>query len=209
MAKSLAHAVLGEENELHKNIGVHCTSPYQCEFWKYCTRQAGLDLENDKATVFNLYRMSAKKKFEYFDKGIVSFEDVKGEKLNEKQRMLVNCTLNGSNYINEAGIKDFLGKITYPLYFLDFETMQQVLPQFDGTKPYQQITFQYSLHYIENEGGELKHKAFLAPSDGTDPRRVYLRPPEKWSLFGRKRSHDMVSYRLMWARLRPLSSFYI
>ena len=123
--------------------------------------------------------------------------------------MQVNCTLNGSNYINEAGIKDFLGKITYPLYFLDFETMQQVLPQFDGTKPYQQITFQYSLHYIENEGGELKHKAFLAPSDGTDPRRAYLRPPEKWSLFGRKRSHDMVSYRLMWARLRPLSSFYI
>ena len=34
---------------------------------------------------------------------------------------------------------------------------------------------------------------------------AYLRPPEKWSLFGRKRSHRMVSYRLMWARLRPLS----
>lgn len=169
---SLAHAVLGEENELHKNIGVHCTSPYQCEFWKYCTRQAGLDLENDKATVFDLYRMSAKKKFEYFDKGIVSFEDVKGEKLNDKQRMQVDCTLNDSNYINEAGIKDFLGKITYPLYFLDFESMQQTLPQWDGTRPYMQVCFQYSLHYIENEGGELKHKAFLAPSDGTDPRRA-------------------------------------
>ena len=50
--------------------------------------------------------------------------------------------------------------------------MQQVLPQFDGTHPYQQITFQYSLHYIEHEGGELKHTAFLAPSNGTDPRRA-------------------------------------
>jgi hypothetical protein len=62
--------------------------------------------------------------------------------------------------------------VTYPLYFLDFETMQQVLPQFDSTRPYQQITFQYSLHYIEHEGGELKHTAFLAPSDGCDPRRA-------------------------------------
>ena len=42
---------------------------------------------------------------------------------------------------------------------------------------------------------------------------AYLRPPEKWSLFGRKRSHDIVSYRLIWARLRPpktvLSNLYI
>ena len=35
---------------------------------------------------------------------------------------------------------------------------------------YQQITFQYSLHYIENQGGEIKHKEFLGES-GVDPRR--------------------------------------
>ena len=34
-----------------------------------------------------------------------------------------------------------------------------------------QIPFQYSLHYIEHEGGELKHKEFLAES-GPDPRRA-------------------------------------
>ena len=49
--------------------------------------------------------------------------------------------------------------------------MQPPVPQFDGTKPYQQITFQYSLHYIEQPGGELKHMAFLAQSNGKDPRR--------------------------------------
>ena len=42
---------------------------------------------------------------------------------------------------------------------------------------------------------------------------TYLRPPEKWSLFGRKRSHDIVLYRLIWAHLRPpktdLSNLYI
>lgn len=49
--------------------------------------------------------------------------------------------------------------------------MQPVIPKFVGTKPYAQIPFQYSLHYIECEGGELKHKEFLAES-GPDPRRA-------------------------------------
>lgn len=49
--------------------------------------------------------------------------------------------------------------------------MQPVIPKFVGTKPYAQIPFQYSLHYIEREGGELKHKEFLAES-GPDPRRA-------------------------------------
>ena len=74
-------------------------------------------------------------------------------------------------YINKDGIRDFLGTLSYPLYFLDFETMQPVIPRYVGTKPYAQIPFQYSLHYIEHEGGELKHKEFLAES-GTDPRRA-------------------------------------
>jgi hypothetical protein len=49
--------------------------------------------------------------------------------------------------------------------------MQLPIPRFDGTKPYQQVPFQYSLHYIESPNGELKHKEFLAES-GDDPRRA-------------------------------------
>lgn len=47
--------------------------------------------------------------------------------------------------------------------------MQPVIPPFDGTKPYQQIPFQYSLH-IEYADGTLEHKEYLG--DGVnDPRR--------------------------------------
>ena len=49
--------------------------------------------------------------------------------------------------------------------------MQLPVPQFPGTKPYPQIPFQYSLHYIEEPDGELKHKEFLGES-GEDPRRA-------------------------------------
>ena len=73
--------------------------------------------------------------------------------------------------IDKAAIGEFLDKCTYPLYFLDFETEQPVIPKYIGTKPYQQIPFQYSLHYIEEEDGELKHKEFLGNSVD-DPRRA-------------------------------------
>ncbi len=49
--------------------------------------------------------------------------------------------------------------------------MMPAVPFCVGTRPFAQIPFQYSLHYIEQEGGELKHKEFLAES-GTDPRRA-------------------------------------
>ena len=85
--------------------------------------------------------------------------------------MQVECTLNNTEYINPDGIREFLNTLSYPLYFLDFETMQDAVPQYDGTKPYQQITFQYSLHIKENANAPYQHKEYLAPSDGKDPRR--------------------------------------
>ncbi len=74
------------------------------------------------------------------------------------------------DYIEKENVRAFLCKLSYPLYFLDFETLMPTIPKYIGTKPFAQIPFQYSLHYIEREGGELKHKEFLA-EPGTDPRR--------------------------------------
>ena len=167
----IAHSILDQEEEPLKDLGMHCNNPYPCAFWNYCTKQLGLDLDHDKETVFSLYRASLKKKLQLFYDGKVAFGDIRHEKLNKIQQMQIECTLNNTLSIDKIGIQSFLHKVTYPLYFLDFESMMSALPQYDGVKPYMQVCFQYSLHYIETEGGELKHKAFLAPSDGTDPRR--------------------------------------
>lgn len=163
----LAEKTLASQEEPACDIGEHCTNPYGCAYWDYCSRHL------PKPSVFDLYRMSGKKKFEYYRKGMVSYQDMlAAPKLNEKQLRQIQFELNDcGNYIDKGGIQDFLGTLSYPIYFLDFETMQQVVPEFPGTKPYQQIPFQYSLHYIEEPGGELKHKEFLAES-GEDPRRA-------------------------------------
>jgi hypothetical protein len=72
--------------------------------------------------------------------------------------------------IDKVAINAFLETLSYPLYYLDFETIQEAIPPFDHTKPYQQIPSQYSLHIQTGPGAELEHREFLAEA-GSDPRR--------------------------------------
>lgn len=161
-----AEKILNLDIEPNIDISDKCTSPYSCAYWKYCTKH--LPTPN----VFDIYRLGAEKKFSYYKDGIISFLDLeKHGHLNFKQSRQVDYNLHDKGtYVDKIGINKFLSTLSFPLYFLDFETMQPILPQFDGTKPYQQIPFQYSLHILENENGELQHKEFLAES-GTNPLR--------------------------------------
>lgn len=163
-----AKKILESNQEPNIDIDLHCNDPYKCSFWTYCSRQL------PSPSVFDLYRMSFKKALEYYKKGITSFEqletDPKIKSLTQMKQIEFQLHDRGL-YVDTAVIGQFLDKCTYPLYFLDFETEQPVIPKYIGTKPYQQIPFQYSLHYIEKEGGEVKHKEFLGNSVD-DPRRA-------------------------------------
>lgn len=161
----LAVKVLAEKDEHICDIGECCKKPYPCAFWVYCSKHIPAN------SVFNLYKMSFNDSLKLYNQGIVTFDDVAKVKLTDKQQIQVESTLNDTVIINKEGIRKFLTKLSYPLYFLDFETEQPVLPKFQGTSPYQQIPFQYSLHWIEHEGDELKHTEFLG-NGVDDPRRA-------------------------------------
>lgn len=154
-----------EKSEPENSIGMHCTNPYNCEYWQYCTRNL------PKPNVFDIAGMYKSTKFKKYDEGIVSFEDLQYENINKKYLEQIDFEINDKqDKIDKASIKKFINTLSYPIYFLDFETFQQAIPEYEGISPYMQIPFQYSLHYIEKEDGELKHKEFLAKS-GVDPRR--------------------------------------
>lgn len=70
--------------------------------------------------------------------------------------------------INKKEIERFLGRLQYPLYFFDYETMQGLVPYFDGQRPYQQVPFQYSLHIIHEPDGEVEHREYLH-KENTNP----------------------------------------
>lgn len=73
----------------------------------------------------------------------------------------VQLTKQKTTYIDKEAIKQELKQLTYPLYFLDYETINTAIPMFDNTRPYQQIPAQYSLHIIETPTSPVQHKEFL------------------------------------------------
>lgn len=164
---SLAQKVLASEAEPEMDLGVHCRDPYPCDYWDHCARHLPCP------SVFDLYRMSFTKALDHYRNGNAAFPQLLAlPRLNEKQQRQIRHALSPlKDEIQKDAIREFLNTLSYPIYFLDFETMQQAVPQYPGASPYMQIPFQYSLHYIEKPGGELKHKEFLAES-GPDPRRA-------------------------------------
>ena len=162
----LINEYMKQDEELNIDIDTYCFNPYKCEYWEYCTRNL------PKNNVFKIRDMRKIQMIELYKNGIYSFEDVLKQDINEKFKQQIEYQIQEKGtYIDLEGIKECIDKYYFPLYFLDFETYQQPIPKYDGIRPYMQIPFQYSLHYIEKENGELKHKEFLSEA-GIDPRRT-------------------------------------
>ena len=153
-----------KENEPKDDIGIKCFKPYECEFWEYCTRNL------PKPNVFDIKGgMHLDKKFEKYYEGKISFEDLQNENLNQKYLEQIEFELNDlQSKIDKEAIKEIMRSLKYPLYFLDYETYQVAIPEINGTKPYQQLPFQYSLHIIKEEGAEIEHREFLADINDKD-----------------------------------------
>lgn len=153
-----------ENNEPDESIGMYCMKPYKCEYWEYCTRNL------PKPNVFDIYgSMRVKDKFKKYNEGKISFEDLQYEKLNSRYLEQIDYEINNRQpKIEIEPIIELLNSLKYPLYFIDFETFQLAIPEYDGTKPYQQLSFQYSLHIVKEEGAEIQHKEFLAEIDDKD-----------------------------------------
>ncbi len=147
-------------------IGPHCRDPYECalsECWDVLP-------ENN---IFNLY-YGGKKCFELYDSGIFTIKEIPDSyKLNGKQYIQRACEISGQPHVDKEAITNFLSALQYPLYYLDFETIGPVVPLFDGTRPYQAVPFQFSLHVVRNEKASPEHVSFLAGSPD-DPRPAFL-----------------------------------
>ena len=59
-----------------------------------------------------------------------------------------------------------LAVLPYPRFYLDFETIDAAVPVWAGTRPWQQVPFQWSCH-VERCAGELDHLEFLDTSGGS------------------------------------------
>ncbi len=158
---------INDDVEPNLDIGVHCFKPYECDGMNYCwCKQRKIP---DGTSVFNIAKINKKKATELYQNGIVNIADIKDiDAFNANQQIQIKAQISGEEFVDKAGIREFLDTLSYPLYHLDFETFQQVVPQFVGLRPYEQIPFQFSIHKDDGKGN-LEHFEFLA-EPGTDSR---------------------------------------
>lgn len=154
--------LLTQPDEPIVDIGPHCFVPYECDFTNHCW--AHIPKEN---SVFDL---GPKIAWKLLSEGYKQLDDIPQEfEMSANAAMQLAHYRSGEVYIDKEQIREFLEPICYPIYFFDFETIMPGIPEFDDSKPYQQIPFQFSLHVQQFEGSDLEHFEYLG--DGlNDPR---------------------------------------
>ena len=161
---------LQANNEPDIPIGKHCESPFECDYKPHCwkhipSKDSVFDLKNARGREWDLYA-----------KGVVHLADVPhGYNLTPSQQLQIDGVKYDKVNIEEDNIASFLEGLTYPIYYFDFETINSAIPILDGTKPFQQVPFQYSLHRVHAPGESAEHTAYLAnpldftPNGAADP----------------------------------------
>ncbi len=158
--------LMGEEPIV--DIGSQCNKPYECDFIGHCWSHI------PSPSVFDFREIGKPDGFALYRQGIVKMADVSPDILGWRQKLQLDGLLHQKNHIDVDAVRNFLQSLWYPLCFMDFETTYMVsIPIYDGTRPYQQVTFQFSADVINKPGGELEHHEFLA--DGTtNPQREFV-----------------------------------
>jgi len=151
------------------DIGTHCSDPYDCDFKGTCWKHI------PEYSVFDISRLNTIKKFDLYNQGVITLDQINLDQtdLNPNQVLQVQSEISGSSHIDTEEIRNFINGLNYPLCFLDFETIGPAVPKYDGSRPYQQLVFQYSLHIQETSISELEHREYLA-NPSQDPRIGFI-----------------------------------
>ncbi len=142
----------------------------KCDFWPFCSRNLS------SPSPFDVYYLDFADKCDFNNRG-VSFFDLPKHAAKLKAaalRQIEYYNRPNDTYADKAAIKEFLDELNYPVFSLDFETYQAVIPEYEGIATYEQVPFQYSLHILESPETELAHvkQAHFLDLSGADTRRA-------------------------------------
>ena len=159
---------LEQTETLDIGTGRHCTSPYRCPFYGHCHTD---ESEHPIAELPGL-RQSGEQRLKAL--GIRDIADIPADAataLSDLQRRVWDSVVTGKPFVGQD-LGKRLSEIEFPASFLDFETIAPAIPIFVGTRPFQHIPFQWSLH-VRDTAGSLAHSEFLHEGSG-DPREPFV-----------------------------------
>ncbi|RMH00598.1 MAG: DUF2779 domain-containing protein [Chloroflexi bacterium] len=162
---------LNQMTTLHKmpsppqvSVGRQCgKTSDDCPFRDHCWENiTGL-------TIYHIPRLQGKKQKDLEDNNILHLDDLPQTfSASPTQKPFLQSYQTKKPVIDRSAIRTALQKLEYPLYFLDFESIDHAIPCYDGCKPYENVPFQYSCHIL-HQNGHLEHREYLHTSSD-DPR---------------------------------------
>ncbi len=163
-----------------KNLIFFCR---KCEEFEECT---GRGVANH---IFDFPHLSAKKFAELTAHGITTIPRVmKGFAFTATQEVIYKSVLSGKPFVRKK-LTSALNEITWPAYFLDFETISTAIPIYPDTAPYAQVVTQYSLHICSAPGVVESHQEYLA-----DHMRDCRRAAAEHMLAALKKTGSVITY---------------
>lgn len=160
-------SVCESKDEPQASIGARCFKPFDCDYMKHCW---------NGVPDYSIYNVFTGKKADEIVESLGSYEvkSLTAELMPAGAKAkYVRSYISGEVYSEPANIRGFLQGLQYPLYYLDYETIAAAIPLFEGTRPFQAIPFQFSLHVEHSPGAELQHHMFLH-KEATDPRKAFI-----------------------------------
>jgi len=156
-------ATLAETEEPEVAPGFQCGEPWECAFVDHCSA------EKPRYWIRNLLGITRKRFAELSESGITDIAEIPDDyPLTPTQSRAWDATRTGTPWICPDPGSELSG-VKYPIYFLDFETISPAIPRYAGTRPYETIPFQWSLHTLRRSDG-IDHAQYLCDED-RDPRR--------------------------------------
>jgi hypothetical protein len=148
--------VMASESMPAVAVGPQCLSPYECPFWERCTAGAlpaeyPVDVLPRGGTIVETLVAD----------GYRDLRDVPVKRLtNEMHRRVFDATVSGLAFFDVAATVDLRG-LPSPFGYLDFETISYSVPELIGTRPFEQVPFQWSVH-VERSPADVRHVEYLA-----------------------------------------------
>jgi predicted RecB family nuclease len=142
------------------------TACKECDWLKDC--QTDLPVES----ILYLPGVRSKTLAELQSVGIKTIPDVPRDLVTRTQQNCWNVFQSGEGYVGKK-LESALDNIKYPAAFVDFETFMVPLPLIPGTRPWQAVPFQWSMHWMETRDSDVVHVDFLAEEPG-DPRQDFV-----------------------------------
>ncbi|MBX3589457.1 MAG: DUF2779 domain-containing protein [Burkholderiaceae bacterium] len=153
-------------------MGEQCTSPFDCPFQAWCAAQAGPQPEYPVTLLPN--NKGKKLAAELLAEGYADLREVPPERIDDDElAMIARVTREGRPRLDPEAAR-IVRALPYPRSYLDFETIGFAVPRWAGTRPYQQVPFQWTCIVEHASGdaarGRLEQREFLDLS-GADPSR--------------------------------------